>query len=200
MDVGYTMKREYELMLVMNPALGQEDGLGAKARVKDMIGEEGGEITSEDDWGTRRLAYTIKRAGQDYMEGNYQILRFNMEADAVSALEGQLRLFENVLRHMVIREPPSKKKIIETAVNSEKTIPQDEQNIKTHDDVAANGGQENDSEMQSSEHETQNIDDKQVKESMSDSVRQETSGITNEELDGQSENTESKSDSDSDSE
>ena len=35
---------------------------------------------------------------------------------------------------------------------------------------------------------------------MSDSVRQEASGITNEELDGQSENTESKSDSDSDSE
>ena len=116
------MKREYELMLVMNPALSKEDSLGAKDRVKDIIGEEGGEITSEDDWGTRRLAYPIKKAGKPYMEGNYQILRFNMEAHDVSELENQIRLSENVLRHMVVRDPPPNKKTAKTDVKNEENI------------------------------------------------------------------------------
>ena len=187
------MKREYELMLVINPALSKEDGLGAKDRVKDIIGESGGEITNEDDWGTRRLAYTIKKAGQAYMEGNYQILRFNMEADAVSALENQLRLSENVLRHMVVREPPSYKKAAETAGKNEENVSSDKKTTVTQDDVGDIG-------VQNSQNETQNTNDEQIKGSIPSPANQETVDPADEESDGQSEDAKAKLNDGSDSE
>lgn len=194
------MKREYELMLVMNPALSKEDSLGAKDRVKDIIGEEGGEITSEDDWGTRRLAYPIKKAGQPYMEGNYQILRFNMEAHDVSELENQIRLSENVLRHMVVRDPPPNKKTAKTDGKNEENISTDKPSSVSQDDVDPSSGERDDSEMQSSKNQTQNTDDKEVKGSAPDSANQETLEPSTEEVDGQSEDAKAKSNDDSDSE
>ncbi|MQF64547.1 30S ribosomal protein S6 [SAR202 cluster bacterium AC-409-J13_OGT_754m] len=194
------MKREYELMLVMNPALSKEDSLGAKDRVKDIIGEEGGEITSEDDWGTRRLAYPIKKAGQPYMEGNYQILRFNMEAHDVSELENQLRLTENVLRHMVVRDPPPNKKTAKTDVKNEENIATDKPSTVSQDDVDTSSGERDDSETQSSKNLTQNTDDKEVNGSAPDSANQETLEPSTEEVNGQSEDAKSKSNDDSDSE
>ena len=186
------MKREYELMLVMNPALNKEDGLGVKDRVKDFIAESGGEITNEDDWGTRRLAYTIKKAGQAYMEGNYQILRFNMEADAVSVLENQLRLSENVLRHMVVREPTSYKKASDTSGKNEENVSSDKKTTVT-DDV-------DDSGVQNSQDETQNTDDEKINRPIPGPANQETVDPANEESDGQSEDAKAKSNDASDSE
>ena len=194
------MKREYELMLVINPALSKEDGLGAKDRVKDFIGEGGGEITNEDDWGTRRLAYPIKKAGQAYMEGNYQILRFNMEADAVSALENQLRLSENVLRHMVVREPPSYKKSTETGGKNEENVSSDKKTTITHDDVDDSSKEKDDIGVQNSQDETQNTDDEKINGPIPGPANQETVDPADEESDGQSEDAKAKSNDASDSE
>ena len=57
------MKQDYELMLVLNPALSREEDATARERVRELITSNGGTIAKEDVWGTRRLAYTIKKAG-----------------------------------------------------------------------------------------------------------------------------------------
>jgi small subunit ribosomal protein S6 len=93
-------------MLVLNPALSQEENASARERVNDLLTREGGEIVSEDDWGTRRLAYPIKRAGQNYLEGSYYLIKFNQEGSFIRELEAQLRLTEPVLRSMVVRATP----------------------------------------------------------------------------------------------
>lgn len=103
------MKQDYELMLVLNPALTREEDASARERLREMITASGGTIAREDSWGTRRLAYTIKKAGQDYMEGVYYLYRFDLEPDQVSAIQRPLLLSEQVLRHMVVRaETPAK--------------------------------------------------------------------------------------------
>lgn len=103
------MKQDYELMLVLNPALSREEDASARERVRELITSSGGTISREDAWGTRRLAYTIKKAGQDYMEGVYYLYRFDLEPDRVNAIQRPLLLSEQVLRHMVVRaEQPAK--------------------------------------------------------------------------------------------
>jgi len=97
------MKQNYELMVVLNPALTKEDSGSAKERIKDLMGKNGGELLSEEDWGTRRLAYPIRKAGHTYLEGSYYLSKFKMDRLAIKEVEGQLRISEQVLRHLLVK-------------------------------------------------------------------------------------------------
>ena len=123
------MKQDYELMLVLNPALSREEDATARERVRELITSNGGTIAKEDAWGTRRLAYTIKKAGQDYMEGVYHLYRFDLEPDQVASIQRPLLLSEQVLRHMVVRTEPFTKveeKVEEVEEVEEKEAPKSE--------------------------------------------------------------------------
>jgi small subunit ribosomal protein S6 len=101
------MKQNYELMVVLNPALTKEDSGSAKERIKDLMGKNGAEFLNEEDWGTRRLAYPIRKSGHTYLEGSYFLTKFKMERSAIKEVEGQLRISEQVLRHLLVKvEPP----------------------------------------------------------------------------------------------
>jgi small subunit ribosomal protein S6 len=91
--------RDYELVFVVSPEVGDE-GLPAMVdRVNGYIQERGGEVKKVDQWGKRRLAYPIKRQA----EGYYVVTQFTLEPDALRSLEGNLTLAEDVLRHLVTR-------------------------------------------------------------------------------------------------
>ena len=104
------MKQDYELMLVLNPALDQDEIAGARERVRDLITRGGGEITADEEWGTRRLAYSIKKTGQVYLEGTYYLTNFNAEKAVAKALETHFRLSAQVLRHLLVKGAPPPKK------------------------------------------------------------------------------------------
>ena len=113
------MKQDYELMLVLNPALSREEDTEARERVREIIGSSGGTISTEDVWGTRRLAYSIKKAGQTYMEGVYYLFKFDLEPDMVTDVQRPLLLSEQVLRHMVVRSSQPRKEAVEVEVEKE---------------------------------------------------------------------------------
>ena len=52
-----------------------------------------------DQWGKRRLAYPIR----SQLEAYYVVTQFKMDPQAVRALEGNLDLAEDVMRHLVVR-------------------------------------------------------------------------------------------------
>ena len=91
--------RDYELVLVVSPDAGDEGFPTTLDRVTSFIQERGGEIKDVDPWGRRRLAYPIGR----FTEGFYAVTHFSLEPDQVRALEGNLDLAEDVLRHLVVR-------------------------------------------------------------------------------------------------
>lgn len=91
--------RDYELVMVVDPDVG-DDGLPAIVdRIHAFIQERGGAVKNVDQWGRRRLAYPIKRK----QEGYYVITHFSLDPQAIRALEGALELVEEVLRHLVTR-------------------------------------------------------------------------------------------------
>jgi small subunit ribosomal protein S6 len=109
--------REYELMFVLAPDA-QEDGLtAATEHVSSLITNRGGEITKVDTWGRRRLAYPIRR----HLDGYYTIIRFKLEPNLTDELDRNLRLTEQVLRHLIVRaeEVPAPRTIRRVSVAEE---------------------------------------------------------------------------------
>jgi len=92
--------RDYELVLLVSPDVGDEGFPTTVERVSKFIQERGGEIRDVDQWGRRRLAYPITR----FTEGFYAVTHFSIEPTELRALEGNLGLAEDVLRHLVVRQ------------------------------------------------------------------------------------------------
>ena len=103
--------RDYELVLVVSPEVGDEGFPATVDRVSKFIKDRGGEIKNMDQWGRRRLAYPIRRQ----TEGFYAVAQISLDPQAVRPLEGSLDLAEDVLRHLVVKveevkERPVRKK------------------------------------------------------------------------------------------
>ena len=91
--------RDYELMMVISPEVSDEGVPGTVERVEKFIQERGGEVKQVDPWGRRKLAYPIER----HLEGHYVVAQFSLDPQAVRALEGNLQLAEDVIRHLVVK-------------------------------------------------------------------------------------------------
>ena len=98
--------RHYELVTILSPILNQEQAVEAWGRIKEFITNREGEITREQTWGTRRLAYPIHKGSHHFLEGNYHITQFSTERPFNQELETFLRQDERVLRSLVVAAAP----------------------------------------------------------------------------------------------
>lgn len=90
---------KYEVMFIVKPA--EEEAINAViAKFENLITNNGGNIEKIDRWGKRRLAYEIK----DLNEGYYCLINFTAEPKAVFELERIMKITDEILRHMVIRQ------------------------------------------------------------------------------------------------
>ncbi|MFN8557947.1 MAG: 30S ribosomal protein S6 [Dehalococcoidia bacterium] len=92
--------REYELVTVWNPDLGEEGITGQLERLGTAIAGRGGAVRESNIWGRRRLAYHINR----HSEGVYVVMQVEMEPGRTAELERQLSINEDVLRHLLVRK------------------------------------------------------------------------------------------------
>jgi small subunit ribosomal protein S6 len=77
-----------------------EEGLGRVIdRVGQIVSEHGGEVSSVDTWGRRKLAYEIDRKA----EGTYFVASFQAEPQALAELDRVLSLADEVMRFKIVR-------------------------------------------------------------------------------------------------
>ena len=95
--------RHYELVTILSPMLNQDEASAAWGDIKTYIANRAGEITAEQVWGTRRLAYPIRKGNYNFLEGSYYLTSFTAENPFNRELENYLRLDERVLRSLVLR-------------------------------------------------------------------------------------------------
>ncbi|MGI6078529.1 MAG: 30S ribosomal protein S6 [Fastidiosipilaceae bacterium] len=93
------MAREYELVYILNPTIGEEEQAALNDRINNLV-EANGTVVSVDDWGNRRLAYEI----QDLKEGHYYLVNFTAETDGPREIERILRILDGILRFLIIRK------------------------------------------------------------------------------------------------
>ncbi|MBL7065537.1 MAG: 30S ribosomal protein S6 [Anaerolineae bacterium] len=90
--------RSYELVFIVHPEV-DEDGLTAVTeKVEGLIKRNGGKVTRIEPWGLRRLAYPI----QKQWDGQYVLMRLELESQSVVGLERDLGLTEQIMRHLVV--------------------------------------------------------------------------------------------------
>ncbi len=89
----------YEVMVIFKPQLEEEALANAVSRIEETIKNINGEITQNDHWGKRRLAYEI--AG--FTEGYYLLLQTKLPKAEVQELDRVLKISDEVIRHMIVK-------------------------------------------------------------------------------------------------
>ena len=90
---------KYELAVVLNAKLEEDDKVASLDKVKALIERFGGQITNVDDWGKKRLAYEIQKMN----EGFYYFIQFDAETTAPAEIESRIRIMDNVIRYLIVR-------------------------------------------------------------------------------------------------
>lgn len=89
---------KYELVLIFKPELSEEDRNTVFSRIQQVI-DGNGKLEEVHDWGKRKLAYEI-----NYIkEGYYYIVNFDLDPQFVKEIERRCRLFDQIIRYMVVR-------------------------------------------------------------------------------------------------
>lgn len=95
--------REYELVVIVNPEIGEDGFLQTIEKIKGLIDQQEGKLISLEQWGRKKFAYPIRRPGKEYSEGDYVLIRFELEPERVLELDKRLRVSEDFLRHLLVR-------------------------------------------------------------------------------------------------
>ncbi len=90
---------KYELAVVISAKVEDDVRNDTVEKVKALITRFGGEITNVDDWGKKKLAYEIDKIS----EGFYYFFQFDAEASAPAEIEQRIRIMDNVIRYLCVR-------------------------------------------------------------------------------------------------
>ena len=90
----------YELLCLFSNKYSETEVEAIRARVDKMIADYGGQITSQEYWGKRKLAYDV----DGFRHGYYHLIEFNLEGPKLQELTNRLRLSKDILRHQVIKK------------------------------------------------------------------------------------------------
>lgn len=95
MKIGQT---EYEIVLLLTPSFSEEQ---AKEFVEEWkkTSLQGCDVTFEDYWGKKTLAYPIKK--QD--SAHYMVICCNAPGERIAPLDEEIRLESKVLRHLITK-------------------------------------------------------------------------------------------------
>ena len=91
---------KYELALVVNAKLEEEERNAVVEKAKGYVTRYGGTISEAEEWDKKRLAYEI----QHMREGFYYFIQFEAETTAPAEIERHMRIMDNVLRYLVVKK------------------------------------------------------------------------------------------------
>jgi len=93
--------RTYELVFIVDPRVSDEDVVTLTQEYKQMISAGGSEISTEENWGRRKLAYPIEKL----TEGKYVFLGVTSQDGKTSLAEVEHRMRQNdkILRYLTVR-------------------------------------------------------------------------------------------------
>ena len=91
--------RDYELVVIISPEVADDALDGVIDDISRFVSGKGGTVANVERWGKRKLAYPIKH----FLEGNYVLAQLKLKPTLGKELEANLRISENVLRHLLVK-------------------------------------------------------------------------------------------------
>ena len=102
--------REYELTVLLHPDL-EIDLETPLKKVRSIITDNGGTVTSEDNWGKKKLAYRIKN--QDFAV--YVQINVELPAEAPLKISNTLNITDEVVRYLLVKVDEKGRALLEEA-------------------------------------------------------------------------------------
>ncbi len=96
------MRRDYELGFILHPEVSEEQSNAILERIQQVVNNHDGQVVRVSQWGRRRLAYPIRHQ----RDGFYVFFDMILAPETVSELDRNLKVTEEVLRHIIIRRDP----------------------------------------------------------------------------------------------
>ena len=91
---------KYELAVVVSAKIENEERAQVVEKCKALVERFGGTITEVEESGLKRLAYEIQKMKDAY----YYFIRFDAESTAPAEIESRVRIMDNVLRYLCVRQ------------------------------------------------------------------------------------------------
>ena len=122
---------QYEIAVLYHPDL-EIDLDKAETKVKKLFTDNGGKLVNSDNWGKRKLAYTIKK--QEH--GVYVFYTVQLPAESVRKVESTLNITDEVIRFLIVKpdlkaiakaEAAKVEKAKKAALRSESSSDEDEE-------------------------------------------------------------------------
>jgi small subunit ribosomal protein S6 len=102
--------RQYELVYILPAETTEEQVNELHEQVASVVSRMSGQIERTENWGRRRLAYEIG----PHKEGVYVLDVINGSGELMKELDRRLKVFDQVIRHLIVRVDEEKKVIERT--------------------------------------------------------------------------------------
>ena len=89
----------YELVFIAKQEISPVRAKDIGKKIKEIIKSKGGETKKEEYWGFKNLAYEINKN----KKGHYLFFTLSTTPSVVAELNNQIKLTEDVLRHLFIK-------------------------------------------------------------------------------------------------
>ena len=90
---------KYELIYVIDTAMEESARNELIARFNGMIEENAGKVEKVEEWGKRRLAYTVNYKN----EGYYVLVNFTANPELPREIERVMQINESILRYLTVK-------------------------------------------------------------------------------------------------
>src|SRR5437879_8749146 len=108
----------YECMFLLDPAKVSGDATNAAKQVESILTKHQAEVLASRQWDERRLAYPVK----GHKKGLYYLTYFRTEGKNLGELEGDFKLNEMILRHLIIKVDPKLEDIMLAVARDEHAL------------------------------------------------------------------------------
>ena len=117
--------RDYEMVVLLHPDLEIDLDKPLK-KVADIVGNNGGKIKKQDNWGKRKLAYPINT--EDFAV--YVYYELQLPAESYSKVENTLNITDEVLRYLITHPVPVVEKEEKEDKKEDSSEEKDEKSVK----------------------------------------------------------------------
>ena len=131
----------YEHVFICRQDISQQQVESLTENLTAILSEQGGNVEKTEYWGLRSLAYRVKKN----RKGHYSLLNITADHSAISEMERQMSLNDDILRFMTIR------------VDEHDKEPSAPLSSKNRDERKRRGGDFNDDEGSSASEEISSI-------------------------------------------
>ena len=90
--------RRYETIVIINPDLSDDDRSSLLGRIRELIPQQEGVLIQEETWGTKKLAYEIKKKPRGY----YVRFDYCGLGSLVDELERSFRIDDRVMKYLTV--------------------------------------------------------------------------------------------------